>query len=212
VKRSVVAAFDFDGTLTRADSVVPFLVRLGGRRKLALRLARRAPSLVVAVARRDRDRVKALATEAVFRGVPRARVDALALEHGREIAVNGLRDDVVARLGWHVAQGHRVVIVSAAYEPYVRVVAGALGVSDVVATRLGVGDADRCTGVLEGANCRAAEKVHRLEQWLSARGLARSDVALWAYGDSSGDRELLAYADHPVWVNEPLDSVAPAST
>ena len=211
MRPSVVAAFDFDGTLTRADSVVPFLVRFGGRRKLALRLARHGPSLMVAVARRDRDRVKALATDAVFRGVPRARVEALALEHGREIAANGLRDDVVARLGWHVGQGHRVVIVSAAYEPYVRVVAGALGVSDVVATRLDVGAADRCTGVLAGANCRAVEKVHRLQQWMSTHGLVRNDVEVWAYGDSSGDRELLAYADHPVWVNDPLDSVAPAS-
>ena len=206
-----VAAFDFDGTLTRSDSVVPFLRRVAGRRKLVVQLARHAPSAIVAIARHDRDRLKALATRAAFRGVPRSRVDALALEFGRTIAVRGLRDDVVARLGWHLEQGHRVVIVSASYEPYVRVVGGALGVTDVVATRLAVDDADVCTGELEGANCRAAEKVHRLEQWLSQRGFARVDVELWAYGDSAGDRELLAYADHPVWVHDPLDSVAPAS-
>jgi phosphoserine phosphatase len=34
---------------------------------------------------------------------------------------------------------------------------------------------------------------------------------LWAYGDSAGDRALLAWADHPVWVQDTLDSVAPAS-
>ena len=206
-----VAAFDFDGTLTRSDSVVPFLRRVAGRRKLVVQLARHAPSAIVAIARRDRDRLKALATRAVFTGVPRSRVDALALEFGRTIAVRGLRDDVVSRLGWHLEQGHRVVVVSASYEPYVCVVASALGVTDVVATRLAVDDADVCTGELEGANCRAAEKVHRLEQWLSQRGFARVDVELWAYGDSAGDRELLAYADHPVWVHDPLDSVAPAS-
>ncbi|HZI45726.1 MAG TPA: HAD-IB family hydrolase [Ilumatobacter sp.] len=209
--RVQVAAFDFDGTLTRSDSVVPFLRRVAGSRKLVVQLARRAPSVIVAAARRDRDRLKVLATEAAFRGVPRSRVDALALEFGRTIAVRGLRDDVVARLGWHLEQGHRVAIVSASYEPYVRVVGGALGVTDVVAARLAVDGADVCTGELEGANCRAAEKVHRLDQWLSERGLARADVELWAYGDSAGDRELLAYADHPVWVHDPLDSVAPAS-
>jgi phosphatidylglycerophosphatase C len=206
-----VAAFDFDGTLTRSDSVVPFLRRVAGGRKLVVELARHAPSVIVAAARRDRDRLKALATRAAFRGVPRSRLDALALEQGRTIAVRELRADVVARLGWHLEQGHRVVIVSASYEPYVRVVAGALGVTDVVATRLAVDAADVCTGALEGPNCRAAEKVHRLEQWLSQRGFARIDVELWAYGDSAGDRELLAYADHPVWVHDPLDSVAPAS-
>src|SRR4029453_17018730 len=122
---TVVAAFDFDGTLTRSDSVVPFLLLVGGRRKLLLRLARRAPRVIAAAARRDRDRLKALATDAVFRGVPRARVDALALEHGRAIAVRGLRDDVVARLRWHLEHGHRVVIVSPSYERYVRAAAGA---------------------------------------------------------------------------------------
>lgn len=206
-----VAAFDFDGTLTRSDSVVPFLRRVAGGRKLVVQLARHAPSVIVAAARRDRDRLKALATRAAFRGVPRSRLDALALEQGRTIAVRELRADVVARLGWHLEQGHRVVIVSASYEPYVRVVADALGVTDVVATRLAVDAADVCTGELEGPNCRAAEKVHRLEQWLSQRGFARIGVELWAYGDSAGDRELLAYADHPVWVHDPLDSVAPAS-
>jgi phosphatidylglycerophosphatase C len=207
----VVAAFDFDGTLTRTDSVVPFLRLVGGRRRLVLGLGRRAPSVAAAVVRRDRDRLKALATDAVFRGVAQSRVDALARQHGRAIAVRGLRDDVVARLGWHLEHGHLVVIVSASYEPYVHVVAEALGVAHVVATRLAVDAAGVCTGAIDGPNCRAQEKVRRLERWLNAQGLARDGVELWAYGDSAGDRELLAWADHPVWVRETLDSVAPAS-
>ena len=209
--RTVVAAFDFDGTLTRSDSVVPFLRLVAGRRRLVIGLGRRAPSVALAAARRDRDRLKALATDAVFRGVPSSRVDAVAREHGRTIAVRGLRDDVVARVGWHLQQGHRVVIVSASYEPYVHVVAEALGVADVVATRLAVDADDAYTGAIDGPNCRAQEKVRRLEQWWTAQGLTRAGVELWAYGDSSGDRELLAWSDHPVWVHDTLDSVAPAS-
>jgi phosphatidylglycerophosphatase C len=204
-----IAAFDFDGTLTRTDSVVPFLRLVGGRTWL-LRLARRIPAVVVAATRRDRALLKALATEALFRGLTRSRVEALAQQHGASIAEGGLRDDVMARLRWHLEHGHRVVIVSASYEPYVRVVAAALGVSGVVATRLAVGAGDVYTGELVGGNCRGPEKVLRLEQWLTEHGIARADVELWAYGDSAGDRELLAWADHPVWVREPLDSVAPA--
>ena len=209
--RMAVAAFDFDGTLTRADSVMPFMYRVGGRRRLVLGLVRRAPSVIVALARRDRDRLKALATAAVFRGVARARIEELAVEHGRSIALGGLRDDIVARLRWHLERGHRVVIVSASYEPYVRVVAETLGIADVVATRLAVGSDGVCTGQLHGRNCRADEKVRRLERWLSESGSTRDGVELWAYGDSAGDRALLAWADHPVWVQDTLDSVAPAS-
>ena len=52
------------------------------------------------------------------------------------------------------------------------------------------------TGQLEGGNVRGPEKVRRVREWLGA-----GEVELWAYGDSAGDRELLAAADHPVWMH-----------
>ena len=67
----------------------------------------------------------------------------------------------------------------------------------------------QCSGRLDGPNCRGPEKVRRLREWFDRQGLDRADLTLWAYGDSSGDRELLAWADHPVWVTEPLASVSP---
>jgi phosphatidylglycerophosphatase C len=116
----------------------------------------------------------------------------------------------VARARWHVDQGHRVVIVSASYEQYVQVVADHLGLHGVIATKLEVGLDGRLTGRLDGPNCRAAEKVRRLDEWLVSNGLTRESVELWAYGDSSGDRELLAAADHPIWAKGPLGSVEPS--
>lgn len=206
---TVVAAFDFDATLTRRDTVVPFLRRLAGDRGLALGLLARSHRLAPAAMRRNRDALRAMATEQVFRGRPIADVEALARDFGDEIFAVGLRPDTAARLQWHREAGHRIVIVSASYEQYVRVVGEHLGVDAVLATRLEV-EAGRCTGRLEGPNCRGPEKLVRLRGWLDEHGLAPDDVALWAYGDSSGDRELLAAADHPHWVREPLDSVAPA--
>ena len=62
----------------------------------------------------------------------------------------------------------------------------------MLCTTLGV-DADGIlTGRLEGGNVRGPEKVRRVQEWLGA-----GPVELWAYGDSGGDRELLALADHP---------------
>lgn len=207
----VVAAFDFDGTLTRSDSVVPFLRKVAVRPPLPVRLARQGHRLVAAFAARDRDRLRRIASEAVFRGMPVATVEAHAAEHGRAIVSRGLREDTVARLRWHIGEGHQVVIVSASYEHYVRVVGEHLGVAGVVATRLESGPDATLTGRLDGANCRAEEKLRRLDAWLAERSLARDGIELWAYGDSAGDRELLAAADHPVWVSRRLDSVAPSS-
>ena len=50
-----------------------------------------------------------------------------------------------------------------------------------------------------GGNCRGAEKARRLRAYLHS-----DDVELWAYGDSAGDTELLAMADHPVRVGARL--------
>ena len=206
---TVVAAFDFDETLTRRDTVVPFLRRLAGPRALATGLLVRSHRLAPAAMQRNRDAIRAVATDHVFRGRPIAEVEAHASEYGAQIAAVGLRPDTADRLRWHIGAGHRVVIVSASYEQYVRVVGDHLGVEAVLATRLEV-SGDRCTGRLLGPNCRGAEKVARLSAWLDQVGLALDDVTLWAYGDSNGDRELLAAADHPHWVRRPLDSVAPA--
>ena len=206
---TVVAAFDFDGTLTRHDSVLPFLGRFVRRPAVVVRALGELPRVLVALARRDRDRLRASATRAVLTGVPHGDVEAAGRKFAAEIVAGRLRNDTTERLRWHVAQGHRVVFVSASYDCYLHHVAAALGAESVLSTRLEVRDG-RCTGALIGANCRAVEKVARLDTWLTEQGLRRDEIELWAYGDSAGDRELLAYADHAFWATEPLDSVAPA--
>lgn len=205
---TVVAAFDFDETLTRQDTVVPFLRRFTTTRRFAASLLPHTLRVLPMAARRDRDRLRALATELVFSGRPYEHVSAEAEAYGTLIAENAMRADTTARLQWHLEHGHRVAIVTASYEPYVRVVAGALGEVAVLGTRLEVVDG-HCSGLLDGANCRGPEKVRRLDAWIRDAGLNRDDVTLYAYGDSSGDRELLAAADHPHWVKQPLASVAP---
>lgn len=207
-----IAAFDFDGTLTTADSVVPFLARVAGRRRLAAAVLRHAFVNGSAVARRDRDALRAVATSAVFRGRSHADVIENAERHAEAILAARLRDDTVGRLHWHREHDHRIVIVSASYRDYVAPVAAALGVGDVLATTLEVGDDGRCTGRLDGANCRGAEKVRRLERWWATLGWQRSEIDLWAYGDSAGDDEMLAAADHPVRVDRTMGSVAASPT
>jgi phosphatidylglycerophosphatase C len=216
--RPVVAAFDVDGTLTRRDCVVPFLLRLGATR-LILGVAWRAPSVIAAFARRDRQRLKEIATGVAVRGRSVAAVEEVATTFGVEIE-QWLRDDTTERLRWHRAQGHTVVLVSASYEVYLDVLGRTLGVDAVLATRLAtVSDVDAVdgavyTGALIGENCRGPEKLRRLDEWLAEwlpgrDGIegGRHGVELWAYGDSVGDRELLGAADHPVWATSPLTSV-----
>ena len=91
-------------------------------------------------------------------------------------------------------------LVSASYTCYLDPLAEHLGGAHVIGSRLVVGDDGRCTGALDGGNCRGAAKVVRLHRWLDDRFGGRGNVTLWAYGDSPGDEPMLADADHAVWV------------
>jgi phosphatidylglycerophosphatase C len=195
-----VAAFDVDGTLTTRDCVVPFLRRVAGGRRLVAALAGQLHRSLPALARRDRDRLKELATAAVFTGRPLAEVEAAAAGFAAEVASSWLRPDVVGMLDRHRFAGDAVVLVSASYGVYLRPLGADLGVDGVLGTELEVGADGTCTGRLDGGNCRGAVKVTRLHRWLDAGRGGRGAVTLWAYGDSRGDEELLADADHPCWV------------
>jgi len=193
----VVAAFDVDGTLTTGDCVTPFLRRAAGRR-LWTTLLRHPLALAAAAARRDRDRLKELACSAL-RGIESTEIEHLGEAFAREVGAGRLRDDTVARLRRHRELGHTVILASASLDPYLVPLGRSLGVDALVCTVLERGRDGRLTGRLVGANCRGAEKARRVRGWLREHDLA--DAELWAYGDSSGDDELLALADRPLRVD-----------
>ncbi len=194
-----IAAFDVDGTLTRRDCVVPFLRRVGGPGAFAGRVLLDGHRTLPALARRDRDRLKAIATRAAFRGRDAEVVRDDATRFARDVAADWMRPDVVERLDGHRAAGDAIVLVSASYELYLRPLADLLGGAAVLGTRLDVDRNGGFTGELDGPNCRGPEKVRRLHEWLDGHG-GRAAVHVTAYGDSAGDRELLQDADEAVWL------------
>ena len=203
----VVAVFDVDGTLTVRDCVRPFLERVAGKAGIVRAVVRRPMASIGAAVRRDRDRMKEIVVGGVLRGRRVDEVDTLGEVFADEVQQAWLRTDTLARLRWHQDQGHRVVLVSASLGPYLRPLGQRLGV-DAVLCAEPRHDGARYGDGLEGANCRAAEKVRRLDVWLAANGL--ENAPLWAYGDSAGDRELLARADHSLMVRDLAVPAVPA--
>ena len=56
------------------------------------------------------------------------------------------------------------------------------------------------TGKLDGKNCRGEEKASRVLKWCEGAGMNAEDL-VYAYGDSSGDVQLLELFSHGTWVN-----------
>ncbi len=198
----VVAAFDFDGTLTRGGSVWKFLTAMCGRDAVVSAGIALFPQLLRAAL--FGGEAADTAKEALFvrtlagRAAPEisARAAVFGVAHYRRRS----RTRVRARLDWHRRQGHHVVVVSASPEYYVGAAANELGVEGVVATRLEIDGDGKLTGRFEGGNCRGPQKLARLEQWMAA-SLGATHVGdgaqpyLWAYGNSAGDLEMLRAAD-----------------
>jgi phosphatidylglycerophosphatase C len=195
----IVAAFDLDGTLTEGGSVFKWLRCVGGNRRAWSAAMARSVQLSWGVLRSGpaADRAK----ESLFRGVLAGRSDAEVSEQSRRFAEEHLathaRETYVARLKWHLDEGHRVVVVSASPELYVKVVAGLLGAHGAIGTRLAADPLGRLTGGYLGRNCRGEEKLRRLHEWIE-RQEPSGEIEIYAYGNSRGDRRMLEGAQHPI--------------
>lgn len=187
-----VAAFDLDGTITDRDCLIPFLRETVGTRTLGA-------SVIAALARnpralRQRDLLKELVVKPLA-GRTSIEINQTARDFVESRVASWFRPEMVERIIDHKDRAHHVVIVSASLDPYVAVIGEQLGVAHL-ATRLETQDGV-LTGRLNGPNCRSSEKVIRLQQWTHERfGTSLESIDLHAYGDSAGDRELLAAAQH----------------
>jgi phosphatidylglycerophosphatase C len=184
-----IVAFDFDGTLTVRDSFTAFLTWRAGPARYALGLARLAPAALAYLVHRDRGRIKAAATREFLRGVLRVRLEADARDFAERFSSSLLRPDAVAAWTRWRSDPVRLVIVTASPDLVVAPFARALGADALIGTELAFDAQDRATGDFATPNCRGPEKVARLK---AAFGPGVEIKA--AYGDTGGDREMLAMA------------------
>ena len=195
-----VAAFDVDNTLTVRDCVVPFMKTVGGVSKLSKVVLSDLGKTIQNVRRRDRDALKMKFIDGIFAGKDAREVESLGVQFASKVADKWLRSDVASRLRWHQEQGHVVILVSASLGAYLHPLGDLLEVDAVLCTELeeenGV-----LTGKLIGRNCRGKEKASRVQKWCQDSGIALEDL-MYAYGDSSGDTELLELFSEPTWVND----------
>lgn len=190
-QESVVAAFDFDGTLTTADTLIAFIRFTHGRRRLILGFLRHAHRLLMMkLGLYPNWKAKEKVFSHFYKGTPYVQF----MQWGRDfadIAGTMLNSRTVEVLQQHLAQGHTVCVVTASIDEWVRPICRRLGITTVLATRIEVSADGMLTGRFQSSNCYGPQKVKRLLEAFPRRQTYR----LYAYGDSRGDNELLAFAD-----------------
>lgn len=195
-QRPIIAAFDFDHTLIDRDSLLPFLIYVKGYLKTFYHLTALSSTLIGFVLNKvTRQEVKEKILIRFFQGWAMPDLQALGNSYAETVLDDFVKPKAIQRLRWHQSQGHRCILVSASPEFYLKPWAARHGFETVLASRLEEEPAGQVTGHLQGLNCWGLEKQHRLVAYLGPK----DSYELYAYGDSRGDRELLALADHPFY-------------
>jgi len=191
-----LALFDFDGTLTRLDSLLDFHLFVFGNGRVMSELLRQAPWII---AYKLGLISNAAAKERLLAAFWQGRSHADLAEIGRTYALNRidtiLRPVAIERLAWHSERGHEIAVVSASLPEWIEPWCAPNGIDTMIGTRLECDQTGRLTGRLATANCHGPEKVRRIQKHFNLADYA----SVYAYGDSRGDREMLALADHPTY-------------
>ncbi|MBB3189400.1 HAD-IB family hydrolase [Halomonas cerina] len=188
-----VAFFDFDGTLTRGDTLMPFLKHVVGSRVYYAKLVRLSPVLAgYCIKLMRNDVAKQIVLERYLTGYTLEELSIWGKTFSEEIIPTMIRKEGITRLRWHQSQGHDCVLVSASLDSYLRHWAQGQGFTASITSSLAGDAAGIVQGKVEGRNCYGEEKATRVRAWLESRRPQCS----YAYGDSVGDLPLLSLADH----------------
>ena len=189
-----IAFFDFDNTLTIGDSFIDYLKFSFGQRAVLWATVKLSPVLVLfklGVLSNTLSKRKVLTHFLKGLSIPEFR------ELGKAYAANKLESLLNPRayekLRWHKEQGHEVCVVSASLYGYIRYWCAKEEIH-LIATKVGNNN-----GILHGGykttNCYGPIKEQMIKEQFN---LDEYD-AIYAYGDSRGDREMLALATHPFY-------------
>ncbi len=192
----IVAAFDFDGTLTYRDTLIPFLIYTCGYLKTWSQLILSLPIFIKYLGGLvSRQTVKEELLIGLIATLPLTELKKKGEEFAKRVIFKLLKPEAMKKFQWHRQQGHCCILISANLHVYLSPWAEMEQFNYVICSELQVDEKGLLTGVLEGENCRGQVKVDRLLKLMGAR----HHFILYAYGDSEGDRQLLELADYPFY-------------
>lgn len=191
-----LALFDFDGTITREDTYMEFFKFAFGRPRLYAGAILLFPWIALYFLHLvPAGRLKEIMISHFFKNRDAGEFARMAEEFALGKMSACVKDSALARIAWHKEQGHEVAVVSASLTHWLAPWCRKYNL-ELIATELEVKD-NRITGKLATPNCNGPEKVNRIRQ----RFHLDSYIYIYAYGNSSGDKPMLALSHEPYYNN-----------
>ena len=186
-----LALFDFDGTITKKDSLLHFIRFVKGNFKTLLGIFLLFPMLVkFKLGFLPNDQAKQKVMAYFFKGISSEDFKRLATDYSLNKIHSILRPKALERIQWHQKEGHRIVVVSASIKEWLEPWCDQNDL-ELICTELEYKEG-RLTGNFSLKNCHGQEKVNRIKSRIDLNEY--DDI--YAYGDSSGDTEMLALAHY----------------
>ena len=184
-----LALFDFDGTITKDDSLLKFIRFVVGDGRFIFGLVVLSPILVAYKLKLIPNyKAKQYMLSWFFKGMSKDAFLKVANEYSLVHIDKILRPKAIEKINWHKNQGHKVVVVSASIECWLRPWCEKNGL-ELIATKLEIKD-DIVTGKLLSKNCYGVEKANRIKEIYNLKDFEY----IYSYGDSSGDKQMLELA------------------
>ncbi len=193
-----LAVFDLDGTITRHDTLVGFVLACLRRRPWRLPRLLLVPALALHyLVHRDRGRFKGALIHATLGGLAAAQLARCAEQFVPRTVHEGSFAEALQAIAAHRLQGDRLLLMSASVDLYVPLIARALGFDQSICTKVRWRSDGRLDGRLASANCRGEEKKRCLQALIARQAPQR----LYAYGNAGADLAHMRLAQHAYLIN-----------
>jgi len=184
-----LALFDFDGTITKKDSLFHFLRFAVGNFRFYVGLLALSPTLFgLKMGLLNAQKAKEKVIYFYLKNKAKNNLQEIAGIYTLSMLNSIFRKTALERLAWHKAQGHQIYIVSASAELWLVQWCKNEDIG-LIATKLAF-ENEKLLKEFASPNCNGTEKMNRIKREID---LAQFDC-IFAYGDTKGDIPMLSLA------------------
>lgn len=190
-----ISIFDLDGTLTKKDTYLPYLMGFLIRnpkywlRSVVLPFA----VLMFYFKLRNNQWLKETFLKAIFKGEHLDNVQKWNNKYLSELYRHEMNDDIVSILKEKQSEGDIVILATASLDIYIYDIAKELNISHVICT-LTKKNEGVIEGELDGKNCYGPEKLNRIQTYLKENNLSGE---IYFYSDHASDYSVMEFSDFP---------------